>query len=747
VDAVPEGGEIRVATGVYTGVQGRPVPPGYEGDIITQVVHISKSVTIRGGYTIANWDNPDPNGNPTTLNAEGDGRVVAVMGPVTATLEGLRITGGQGPVASDRGGGGLYGWHATVSLRENHIVSNTAHSGGGLGFHNCEVVLEGNRVISNTAWGPEVEGGWGGGAEFWFSGGTLSDNVISGNMSVGSGGGIWGQDVTLEGNTISGNHTGFRGGGFSLGGNIIISSNLIYSNTAVDRGGGGALGSGVVIINGNDFLDNLSGSSGGGLDVQGATITATGNVISGNYSLMHGGGIHLYGSDGTVTGNTVTANTSDGHGGGLSLGFSPVDVSDNTVERNAGTGISVQGEATLVGNRVLSNTGGGIYGLEFTGEAFSNTVRGTTGGDAIALESSNALIQGNDVSDNAGVGVRVNWSDGTRVIGNWISGNVTATGTGGGVQVLNTVRALLEDNDIVDNQADWGGGVYAGGSVITATANRILSNTAGSWGGGICVLGDDGSTIALNQIQANRANDWGGGICVRNVASPMMVTHNDIISNTSLSGGGLYIESVRGIVLEGNTVLHNTADTGAGVYMYSTLPFTMTNNLIARNQADVSAGGLHVSGWDVFPSAGELVNNTIVQNDVGAGGEGICVPEYATLALTNNLLVSHTVGISATSSLARVTATHTLFYGNALSDTWGPGTIVSANEITGSAPLFVDPGVGDYHIHLGSPAVDAGASVPWLTDDIDGEPRFGLPDIGADECVVRLYLPLVVRNH
>lgn len=32
-----------------------------------------------------------------------------------------------------------------------------------------------------------------------------------------------------------------------------------------------------------------------------------------------------------------------------------------------------------------------------------------------------------------------------------------------------------------------------------------------------------------------------------------------------------------------------------------------------------------------------------------------------------------------------------------------------------------------------------------VVNDIDGDPRLGVPDIGADEYVLRAYLPLVLR--
>ena len=107
VDLALEGDEIRVATGNYTGVYSRPVPEGYpfppaSGNIL-QTVYISKTVTIRGGYTTTFNDPPDPQANPTTLDAQGAGRAMVIAGAISPTVEGLRLTGGN----SDGLGGGI----------------------------------------------------------------------------------------------------------------------------------------------------------------------------------------------------------------------------------------------------------------------------------------------------------------------------------------------------------------------------------------------------------------------------------------------------------------------------------------------------------------------------------------------------------------------------------------------------------------------------------------------------------------
>ena len=99
------------------------------------------------------------------------------------------------------------------------------------------------------------------------------------------------------------------------------------------------------------------------------------------------------------------------------------------------------------------------------------------------------------------------------------------------------------------------------------------------------------------------------------------------------------------------------------------------------------------------------------------------------MSLINNIVFSHTVGITVSDPVsANLTVDHNLFWGN---DDDG---IRGVNPVDGD-PLLADPAGWDYHIQAGSPAVDAGAAVPWLTTDMDGDLRpIGLGyDIAADE--------------
>ena len=82
VDAANTGDIIKVAAGTYTGVSARAG--------VTQVVYISKTITIQGGYTTTNWTTPYPITQPTTLDAQGQGRVLYITGNISPTIEGLR---------------------------------------------------------------------------------------------------------------------------------------------------------------------------------------------------------------------------------------------------------------------------------------------------------------------------------------------------------------------------------------------------------------------------------------------------------------------------------------------------------------------------------------------------------------------------------------------------------------------------------------------------------------------------------
>jgi hypothetical protein len=59
---------------------------------------------------------------------------------------------------------------------------------------------------------------------------------------------------------------------------------------------------------------------------------------------------------------------------------------------------------------------------------------------------------------------------------------------------------------------------------------------------------------------------------------------------------------------------------------------------------------------------------------------------------------------------------------------------------------FVDSASDDYHLQSNSPAVDTGTAVGAPSDDFDGEPRDGTPDVGAFEYIAPVPPPPVVSS-
>jgi hypothetical protein len=192
-------------------------------------------------------------------------------------------------------------------------------------------------------------------------------------------------------------------------------------------------------------------------------------------------------------------------------------------------------------------------------------------------------------------------------------------------------------------------------------------------------------------------------------------------------------------VISGNSSYYHAS----GLYLDRlSSPFTLVNNVIVDNQATYS--WMEHQCVLIRGGTGQMLHNTIARND---NTYGIRLEEGATVALTNTLLVSHTVGITV-SAASTATLEGTLWGSGpwANGTDWdGDGIIVTGTVNVWGDPAFVNPEGGDYHLGSGSEARNAGVEA-GVTDDVDGEPRLGIPDIGADEYRGYIYLPLVLRN-
>jgi len=328
----------------------------------------------------------------------------------------------------------------------------------------------------------------------------------------------------------------------------------------------------------------------------------------------------------------------------------------------------------------------------------------------------------------------------------------TAGWGGAGIAVNSGADILLAGNWIHHNVANSGGGISVdSSSAVTLTDNHIYSNTAQmTEGGGVYFYKSDAISLMHNHIHHNRVTGSGGdGGGVYLDSSEVALLGNAVEHNQALYGGGLSIVNSHAL-LEGNRVLGNRAGSEGGIQIVEST-VTLVNNVIAEN---VKLGFPCAAGIGVEDSFVTLLHNTIAHNwspHLVASGVYVAKPDAraSVITLTNNILVSHTVGITVgVGSTATLEATlwGTGTWANE-ADWGGAGAIVTGtaeNNVWGP-PDFVAPGDRDYHLGPESAAIDRGVKTD-VTEDIDGDPRRGDPDLGADEFLWEVFLPVVARQ-
>ncbi|MCX7682094.1 MAG: DUF1565 domain-containing protein, partial [Anaerolineae bacterium] len=202
---------IKVAAGTY-----------YEYDIL-----LNKNVTLRGGHSgTGEWEYL-PRTHVTTIDAQGRGRVLYIIG--NPTVEGFTIRGG----ATDGFGGGIYIDVGRPTIQRNRITANRATRGGGIAGNYARPNLWNNVIYSNTA----TE--YGGGLYLAGGGGYLWHDTFYGN-TASYGGGIYLASASPEiYNTIVTLNSATRGGGgiYATGGMPVLDYNNVWNNTGGDYSG------------------------------------------------------------------------------------------------------------------------------------------------------------------------------------------------------------------------------------------------------------------------------------------------------------------------------------------------------------------------------------------------------------------------------------------------------------------------------------------------------------------------------
>ncbi len=552
----------------------------------TETVTINKSITLRGGFSTANWFTPDSALNVTTINANGSGRVIeAGPGAIEVTIEGFNITGGN--ISDDYGAGVLNRGSSQLILKNNAIYSNVINSndvsgvGAGVANSGTSLTLFRNRIYANS-------------------------NLNGGEPAYGGGIGVNGGDVFIESSEIFSNSATDAGGGIViLLGNLTLKSNLIYTNTA-------SLGAGILVSNGNVVVEN--------------------NTLFGNTSSSNGGGIYAFGGTGAtvaITNSLIISNTavsgggifSDTIGAGLTVastdfyGNSPNDVSDvvdislwgsgnrssnplfvNPTGPNPNLRLSNSSPAIDAGVALNTTTdfegqgrpfgsnldrGGDEY-LDTSGTCFARVDNGpvfTTVQAAVNTASAGQVVKVagrclgvqvvNAVTQTVYLSQSITLRGGYTVT-NWTTPQygpsvLNAQGAGRVVYIngVSAINPVLENLYITGGSASNGAGVFLGNYTnATLNNNVITGNSASGQGGGVYNSGDGNARLQHNTIYNNSAGTNGGGIMADKVSGQtgQVTLSGNIVANNS--GGGLYVATGGQAALSYNDFYSNTPNYG-----------------------------------------------------------------------------------------------------------------------------------------------------------------------------------------
>ena len=490
-----------------------------------------------------------------------------------------------------------------------------------------------------------------------------------------------------------------------LSGDIGTRDSVVDNSYHVIVGANFAVLDGFTVTAARGELDGETGHGGGMCNLN--VSPAVANCSFRSNSSIYGGGMYNRGNSPTISLCTFSGNWGYA-GAGLTLVDSSPTITDCTfdgnIAANNGGGIgNYSGSPTVANCTFTNNSGGAMTNSGGTPAVTSCTFARNSSG--IVAYSGSPSVTGCAFIGNTGRGLAQFEGHGT--VSNCTFVDNSAGGVIGGSLTLNGCM-------FSGNSADEGGGLRNSQGSI-AMAHCSFSNNSATFGGGIWSFGGQ-LTMTDCTIDANSASRDGGGIGI-NVSNSVTINGCSIIANSANGSGG-------GISCDGRQL-------------------TMSNSIIDGNSAGGDGGGMCN-----LNSISTVTNCTFSSNLANRGG-GIS-NDNTSLTLTNCILW----GDGATTG----PEIHTLFaYINPIIQdcdiagcggsgaTWNAALAADGGGNIDANPLFVNTnqpaGVdGIWRTHddglalwAGSPCINTGQTDGAPTTDIVGDPRVGLPDMGAYE--------------
>jgi CSLREA domain-containing protein len=331
-------------------------------------------------------------------------------------------------------------------------------------------------------------------------------------------------------------------------------------------------------------LANANASGGGGAinTTNNTGINVADSVLSGNTASQSGGAISSYGAL-SVSNTTISGNSSD-FGGAIATGgkYAQLHVSGSTI---SGNDASTSGGGVEVCQTFKYGSGGETVKHAVKSDITGTTISGNTAqygagmnisclGDGDHFTVTHSTISGNDASagGDTGFGGGIHFND-NLYVPDFVD-TATAAKLSVAAKHLEPVdgefRAI--DSTISGNNADFGGGVSAGGhneASVVVFGSRQVGAPYGS------VIGPDGSIEFENStIASNTAGSGGGGVYLNSYdagsgpISPTVSLTSTILGDNTLAGTANDADRADGSTGGGLDVTHSLVENAGDV------PFT-----------------------------------------------------------------------------------------------------------------------------------------------------------------------------
>lgn len=435
----------------------------------------------------------------------------------------------------------------------------------------------------------------------------------------------------------------------------------------------------------------------------------------------------------------------------------------NNMGRSGGCIYIVSLDAGLVENCTFENNdavfGAGIYNASSSDTirncVFTNNNAGPDGrGAGIYNTQVFTVIEGCQFSDNTapdrtGSGIHFTSSDNpTEAFVRNCTFERSEADFGGAVSVYGEdTEVSIGDCDFNFNTAFTNGGALTVGFGATANLMRCnFSENEANFGGALFMQNDNSKLNIDSSTFISNISEVSGGVLHTFAGVDISISHSLFESNsTSPSGGSggafnlnedsLDLAQVR---IEKSRFIGNFGNEEGGAIRLQNFDAHIENCVFAFNMTGVDGSGGAIINNGAFrgESIGaplRLVNNTFALNQ-GGEADAVLVWEdpqgQASVSLQNNAF--HQLGgvdIGIQDGDPEIISTG----GNLSLNTSADLYLDSNTDILGSDPLFVDLNTLDFGLQEESPCIDNGEPDDAPDEDIEGNERDDMPDIGAYE--------------